>query len=160
MRAMGWKRTALAVGAAAVLALAAVGCDFVLGTAPGQLDPGFGDGAGFVSFAGRARSDEDVVAATRQPDGKVVSVVQAGANVELVRQQPDGSLDPSFGTGGRAPTAFAGPFVRQVVITPDGHIVVVGGQVGGNVFVWLVARYEADGSPDPDFGSNGIATLD
>ena len=96
-----------------LLALTLVGCDFQVGTKTGELDPGFGGGDGFVTFAGRARSDDDADVAARQPDGKVVVLAhQEGRNL-LVRQLPDGSLDPSFGDGGVAAVDLPFGLVRQ-----------------------------------------------
>src|SRR3954453_20337878 len=74
-----------------------------------------------------------------------------------------GQLDPSFGSGGVVTTAFnrsvpwkatAEAALRQ----PDGKMVIVADAMGGYPGQLLVARYEADGSLDPTFGSGGIAT--
>jgi uncharacterized delta-60 repeat protein len=144
-----------------LLALTLVGCDFQVGTKTGELDPGFGGGDGFVTFAGRARSDDDADVAARQPDGKVVVLAhQEGRNL-LVRQLPDGSLDPSFGDGGVAAVDLPFGLVRQMAIAPDGDILLVGAIFGAASFTgWLVARYDADGTPDTGFGTDGIAQFD
>ncbi len=67
----------------------------------------------------------------------------------LVRYTPDGSLDPSFGTGGRVRTE-----VRALALQPDGKIVVVGADTGS----FTLARYNADGSLDPHFGREGTVS--
>jgi uncharacterized delta-60 repeat protein len=72
----------------------------------------------------------------------------------LARYNPDGTLDPTFGSGGEVTTTFSsGARVYGIVPQADGKIVLVG--MGGSVSV--LARYNADGSLDPTFGNGGIA---
>ena len=62
-----------------------------------------------------------------------------------------GDLDPTFGTGtGRVVTDFGGPGGAALAVAhqPDGKLLAAGGVNGGVG----VARYLADGSPDPAFG--------
>jgi uncharacterized delta-60 repeat protein len=73
---------------------------------------------------------------------------------EIWRRQPDGSVDASFGAGGRAVCdAVLGmpesPGRRFTALgeTPEGNLVATGGPHE----CWLV-RYLADGAPDPAFG--------
>src|SRR3989442_919160 len=64
-----------------------------------------------------------------------------------------GDLDATFGTGGRVLTDFGGGAeAGAVVLQADGKIVVAGG-FGGAFFA--LARYNADGTLDPSFGSEG-----
>jgi uncharacterized delta-60 repeat protein len=65
-----------------------------------------------------------------------------------------GTLDPSFGTGGKV---FQGsiPF-QAVAVEPDGKIVAVSNQ-GGD---FAIVRYNTDGSLDTGFGTNGITKVD
>ena len=46
----------------------------------------------------------------------------------VARLIPDGSLDPTFGTGGKVTTAFAGAqaAISAMVLQPDGKIVAIG----------------------------------
>ncbi len=68
-----------------------------------------------------------------------------------------GDPDPSFGTAGRV-------VVREIttahdtLVQPDGKVLIAGEGPGDADFV--VARLNADGSPDRSFGSNGIAATD
>lgn len=78
---------------------------------------------------------------------------------------PGGRLDRSFGTAGVVATpegqSPSAAFVDGVASWVDGATVVVGiatGPAGNGVFA--VARYRADGRPDPGFGSGGAATTD
>src|SRR5690242_19588313 len=61
---------------------------------------------------------------------------------------PDGSLDPSFGTGGMVRNT--GNYIGGLAIQADGRIVTSG--------IWTdyrLARYLADGSPDWSFADGG-----
>src|SRR5215475_8492217 len=71
----------------------------------------------------------------------------------LLARAAAGDLDPSFGTGGKVLTDFAGSNdnVADLVLQPDGKII-AGGSAGPH---GALARYNADGSLDPSFGSGG-----
>jgi uncharacterized delta-60 repeat protein len=135
-------------------------------TPGGSLDPTFGDG-GIVQTA---FSGEDTLAGIAvQPDGKIVATGTGalsghGTDIEtiaLARYEPDGSLDPTFGTAGKVttrPKLFydGGPPTLQ-----HGKIVVAGSHVdirGGIVFP-LIARYDGSGRLDPTFGKHGFAKI-
>ena len=139
--------------------------------ADGTLDTTFGAG-------GRVRTDFPGLAAVPsavviQADGKIV--VAGGAfplftflgNFELVRYNPNGSLDRSFGNGGIVTTTFPeGSYASAVALQPDGKIV-----AAGTVFVnfipgessdtdFALARYNPDGTPDATFGNGGQVSTD
>ena len=132
-------------------------------TDPGYLDDTFGiHGKVTTAFNPAASEIHDVV---EQPDGKIVAVGYAhnGSNKDfaLARYNPDGSLDGSFGTGGRVLTNFTVPGshnglddeARAVALQSDNKIVVAGYARNpnlGNEFV--VARYNVDGTLDTGFG--------
>jgi uncharacterized delta-60 repeat protein len=73
---------------------------------------------------------------------------------------PAGSLDLAFGGGdGIASGLTQGPLssiIDAVQVLPDGRI--LGGGVVGLDFGLFVV--DAEGAPDPSFGSNGVATAD
>ncbi len=94
-----------------------------------------------------------------QNDGKLVLVGYANQTLAMARFNPDGSLDASFGSGGKVftdVTPDSPDRANKVVIQPDGKILVVGfsGSAYGQLFV---ARYAADGMLDASFGTGGIA---
>ncbi len=82
----------------------------------------------------------------------------------LARYNPaDGSLDSSFGAGGRVMTDFSGGLdeIYALRIQPDGKILASGTATngGGNRDIAL-ARYNSDGSLDSGFGTGGKVTTD
>lgn len=125
----------------------------------GTLDPTFGtNGTVTTDIAGDSDSATTVGI---QADGKIVVAgwVQPPNNpsfytdVALVRYNPDGSLDTSFGTDGTVVTSF-GTYdgAYDLAIAPDGKIVVAG---RADMFYLLVARYTSEGRLDPTFGDGG-----
>jgi uncharacterized delta-60 repeat protein len=132
-------------------------------------DPAFGqNGVATTSSVG------GFSCAAIQSDGKVVAATSSGTAFVVVRFNPDGSLDNSFGTGGKVTTIFSSenniPLViptavraNSITLQGDGKIVVAGtadetGQIAGHAFV--VARYNPDGTPDNSFDGNGrVITL-
>jgi uncharacterized delta-60 repeat protein len=71
-----------------------------------------------------------------------------------------GSLDTTFGSGGRKTVNFGGTDIpRAVLVQPNGRIVVAGG--GGPASSFCVVRLRAaNGTLDPTFGSGGKRTID
>lgn len=116
---------------------------------PGSLDPSFGTGGKLIDGISHTWDSANDVAI--QSDGKIVAVGQGANAFALVRYQPDGSLDTSFGENGKVTTANSGGTVAfSVAIQSDGKIVAAG--YSG------IARYNGDGSLDASFGSDGRVT--
>ena len=122
--------------------------------APGDLDPTFSaDGLQTTAFpAGEAWANALAI----QPDGKIVVVGRAsvltGGQIRLVRYNPNGTYDHSFGGGGSAGAQFgSGVQASDVAIQPDGKIVAVG-RSGGD---FAVARFNRNGSLDKSFSGDG-----
>jgi uncharacterized delta-60 repeat protein len=67
-----------------------------------------------------------------QPDGRLLIAGTVGFGtgqmLEMIRHNSDGSLDPTFGTGGKVTTKFGtmGTSIRSVALQPDGKIVTAG----------------------------------
>jgi uncharacterized delta-60 repeat protein len=71
-----------------------------------------------------------------------------------------GELDPTFDDDGRVITRIAGfAEIQDLAIQPDGKIVAAG-YAHGAPYRFALARYNADGSPDLQFGSLGQLTTD
>jgi uncharacterized delta-60 repeat protein len=127
----------------------------------GTLDPTFGDGGlRRVRFGQREEGAESVLI---QADGKILvggtSVASTSERFALARLNPDGTLDPTFGTSGKVVTASAEASAQGLVLQSDGMIVVAGASNTTNESVFYVARYRADGTLDPNFGG-GVVTKD
>jgi uncharacterized delta-60 repeat protein len=76
--------------------------------------------------------------------------------------QSGGVLDPTFGTGGKVTTDFAGADdgAGAVAVQPDGKLVVAGTANINGISEFAVARYNSNGSPDVSFGAGGKVTTD
>jgi uncharacterized delta-60 repeat protein len=128
-------------------------------TSSGALDPTFGTNGVVVTAIGTGA--DIAYSADIQTDGKIVLAGYSynGSNDDfaIVRYLVDGSLDSTFGTGGKVTTAIGTSTdrIHDVVIQPDGKIL-AGGYMVGNDFA--LARYNTDGTLDTMFGINGKVT--
>ncbi|MCY7376699.1 MAG: FG-GAP-like repeat-containing protein, partial [Pyrinomonadaceae bacterium] len=122
----------------------------------GSLDAGFG-GGGIVltNFPSGQTSAYSVYARTLSilPNGKIfVAGEGAGfSNYAAAQYNADGSLDSSFGTGGK----IYGTSLRiaDSALQSNGKIAVAGLSNNGS---FVVGRLNANGSPDTTFGTNGV----
>ncbi|MER5352112.1 delta-60 repeat domain-containing protein [Kitasatospora sp. NPDC002551] len=134
----------------------------------GTLDTTFGPSSavpGTVTFSFLAVPNTNFARAVAiQADGKIVVAGLAGpneqtANVAIARLNTDGSLDTSFGTGGKVLLNVSGGLgdgIRSLVIQPDGKIVGAGA-AGPNA---LLVRLNSNGTLDSTFGGGlGLTTL-
>src|SRR3954451_7256375 len=119
--------------------------------APGDLDPTFA-GTGKTRF-GFGLALDAIAATVLQPDGKIIaagySLNGLFLNFSLARYNADGSLDGSFGSGGKVLTSagLGSSVAGGVALQPDGKIVVVGTNLDGT-HRFAVVRYNPDGSLD------------
>jgi uncharacterized delta-60 repeat protein len=122
----------------------------------GPLDPTFGSGGIVTTAIGTSSSNSFASAAAFQSDGKVLaagsSSSKAGSLFALARYTTTGSLDSTFGSGGKVTTKVAGGGADAIAVQSDGKIV-LGGTAG-----FGLARYTTTGSLDTTFGSRGIKT--
>ena len=140
----------------------------VVEAAAGDLDPAFGvGGKRTTDFFG----NDDVGAAVAvQPDGKIVvaGIALSGevGNFAVARYSSDGSLDSSFGTGGKTTTDFFGDIdlAFGVALQTDGKIIAVGTAVkplsDRLETYFALARYNTNGTLDSSFGTGGKVTSD
>lgn len=135
--------------------------DFALAryNSDGSLDTTFNTSGKVTTPIGSANNSAFAMAI--QSDGKIVAAGFAnnGSNDDfaLARYNSDGSLDTSFDTDGKVTTAM-GPgndAIRSIVIQSDGKILAVGNGSNGTNFDFAIARYNANGSLDTSFDTDG-----
>ncbi len=97
--------------------------------------------------------------------GQVVNLISQGhatTKIGIVRYNTDGTLDNTFGTGGKVTLDFGarscGP--GDIAIQQDGKIIVCGGTAGwnsnnDNEGFPIIARFNSDGTLDNSFGIGG-----
>src|SRR5438105_2766982 len=132
----------------------------------GTLDAGFGSsGKTTVSFGSSKgnspqTSDTEARSVAIQADGKIVVAGFAGSNGALARLNSSGSLDSSFGSGGKVTSSVGGPTIA-LALQVDGKMLIGGSTSSRKTGLdFAVSRYNANGSVDTTFGSGGIATAD
>lgn len=134
----------------------------------GTLDTTFGSG-GVVLTDFNNGSDDRVNALYIMSDGRILAGGRS-ANVgiggagrlkfALARYNSNGTLDPTFGTGGLTTYEFEGTEgeVRALAITSRGKILAVGpAGINGD---FTVVRFNEDGTLDTRYASNGVAYAD
>jgi uncharacterized delta-60 repeat protein len=139
----------------------------------GTPDTGFGvGGILFPDFEGRIDRGTSLVI---QPDGKIIVAGTVGANRNftpfdfgLMRYNGNGTIDLTFGAGGRVRTIIRDPLstseINRVKLRGDGKIVVVGTAhyalsppLGTEM---AIVQYNSNGSVDPAFGNGGTIRTD
>ena len=142
--------------------------DFVIArfAADGLPDAGFGGGIGHVVVEFNDFDDNGYVV-IRQSDGKLVMAGAAGTgfadfDIGLVRFAADGTLDATFGAGGKVLLDLGGDddFASGLVQQPDGKRVVAGATNTGGLYRLAFARLDASGALDTSFGTGGRTVVD
>jgi uncharacterized delta-60 repeat protein len=123
----------------------------------GSLDMTFsGDGKRLFSWGPISHASAVLVLA----NGKIVVAGFSGpegGNIQVARLNPNGALDATFGSGGKAAVDFGGDdFGLALARQANGRILVVGVSTASGA---VVARLRANGALDPDFGDDGRVTL-
>ena len=104
-----------------------------------------------------------------QPDGKIVvggngQNYNVGPETEtpyLLRFNPDGSVDTTFGDNGKIVGALVGfNGINAVSFTPGGKIIASGYSYVSGIGKVRILKYNADGTPDTGFGNNGVFLKD
>lgn len=134
---------------------------YVYPNGPGNLDLTFaGAGYEYYGFEGGPYRGTEVLV---QPDGKILTLSNSNpmyARTGITRFDPDGTLDKSFGNGGKilpdVHFGFDASGGGGLLLQPDGKIVFVGSmgwEVGRSV---ALARYNTDGTLDTSFDGDGM----
>lgn len=137
----------------------------------GAFDPDFGNaGRSFVGFnlGGSGQRGDWLFRALRLQSGKIVGLGQAetdtGSAGAVVRLNADGLRDSSFDGDGM--WTYGGDdetliFTRALGL-PDGGMLVCGSRIpsGGTDSEGVVLRLDAQGSPLPSFGTQGLLRVD
>ena len=132
----------------------------------GRLDPSFG-GSGSVQTDVDFGQIDQASALAIQSDGKILvagtsrspfSTISTPTQIAIARYNPDGSLDQSFGSGGKATASVTGSTqVFAVRVAPDGSITVAGAHEPGFSHPEVaMARFSSLGVADPSFGTGGV----
>jgi len=129
----------------------------------GTLDSSFGTGGIVVTPVGTGSDFASDIAL--QTDGKILvagfASVSGNENFALVRYESNGSLDTTFGTGGKVFTNFAGiadDEATSLAVQSDGKIVLAGLTDNGLSATIALARYETNGALDTGFDGDGLVT--
>ncbi|MBL8398028.1 MAG: DUF4347 domain-containing protein, partial [Candidatus Accumulibacter sp.] len=126
----------------------------------GSVDTSFGN-AGFIVWGAEQR----IGALAIQADGKILvaghDLTQSEPDTLISRYNTDGSLDASFGTNGTVRRLIApqGAVLHDMLLRPDGKIILAGDFCDAYRVQFGVAQLNADGSTDTTFGNNGASLL-
>lgn len=154
-----WLRVALG----AMVALLVFAASTVRAQAPGTLDTAtFGGGTG-INTVLMSFGNDGWRGVAVQPDGKIVAAGFCRSpslkQFCLARFATNGSLDTTFGTGGKQITDIGTADAAAVGLSlqADGKIVLAGSCGASNAAVFCAARYLNTGALDTSFGVSGIA---
>ena len=117
---------------------------------------------------GSPGSSVDVAAASiLQADGKQLVVGNSNNRFGIARYNSNGTLDTTYGQGGKATVAFADAWdvkAKDVAVQADGKILIVGSSryyTGTNLKDrFTLVRLNPNGSLDTTFAGDGIAEVD
>jgi uncharacterized delta-60 repeat protein len=130
----------------------------------GALDLTFGVNGKLITDIGGKDDASNSIAI--QNDGKIVvlgfSNNGTNADFALIRYNANGTLDNSFGTGGKLTTPIGNghDYGLSVAIQSDGKIVAAGYSSNGSNNDFAVVRYNSNGTLDTGFGTTGKVTSD
>src|SRR5262249_2695343 len=115
-------------------------------------DPSFGTGGRVTTTFGK---NDVAFSVAVQPDGKIVTAGFGLFKFALARYNSNGTLDPSFGTGGHMTTALGGldDGGPRLALQGDGKIVVAGQSFINGGFHSALVRYNSNGTLDAGFGT-------
>jgi uncharacterized delta-60 repeat protein len=160
-----WRRSAVVTASLLFVSLALLSTAY----AANGLDQTWGDhGKVLTDFTSRMDAAYDMAI---QPDGKIVVIgittvldnSLISADFGLVRYNSNGSLDTTFGNGGKVSTDFFVNYDKAfaLALQSDGKIVVVGSTQRPSFQIdFAIARYNSNGTLDTTFGNAGKVFID
>ncbi|MCX7788451.1 MAG: hypothetical protein N2442_12240, partial [Spirochaetes bacterium] len=124
----------------------------------GSLDTSFGIGGIVTTQIGNTAGANGIAV---QSDGKIIlagyAFMDSALTFTLARYNPNGSLDSTFGTGGKVTNKIGNYSIANgVKVQTDGKIIVVGSQKINNYTDFSIVRYKENGVLDTTFGNGGI----
>jgi uncharacterized delta-60 repeat protein len=134
-------------------------------TAAGEADGSFGNGGLVIVTQLAARTD------LGQPDRSEGLALQSSGAIlvanrtptghfGLVRLNPNGTIDTTFGTNGLVVANFGGDDDADSVISQTtGQIILVGTSLQGGTAYTAVAAFDSSGDPLTSFGNQGLLTF-
>ncbi|KGO90874.1 T9SS type A sorting domain-containing protein [Flavobacterium subsaxonicum] len=130
----------------------------------GTLDANFGtDGQLLVFFGQTSYGNASILI---QPDNRIIlfgsssdpNLYNGSITLSTARINSNGSLDTTFGTGGKETTLIGYTYFPYAgTIKPDGKLIIAGVSNGPH---FSTVRYNANGTIDPAYGTAGILTSD
>ncbi len=144
----------------------ATSADFALAryNPTGVLDNTFGPSSNGTVTTDFFSSYDYAYAIAVQGDGKILLSGEAytGSNYDFAtaRYTSGGTLDGSFGTGGKQTTTFGSStdIAKAVILQSDAKIIVAGYSYTGSAYAFATVRYNTGGTVDTSFGSGGKVT--
>jgi uncharacterized delta-60 repeat protein len=124
----------------------------------GNLDATFGTNGIVITSLGTYGGG--ITSLVIQSDDKIVAVGNSYNAFALVRYNPNGDLDNTFGTNGVVTTQIGTvyDFPNTAALQNDGKIVVAGYSSNGTDNDVAIVRYNTNGAIDNSFGTNGVVT--
>jgi uncharacterized delta-60 repeat protein len=128
--------------------------------ANGALDSTFGQGGKVITSV--LGEQDAAYATTLQPDGKILvaaSVLsETGFHTGVLRYLSNGTLDGSFGSGGKVTFGFGTYYdtPHGIAVQPDDKILVVGASSSAGHEEALLIRLNSNGTLDTSFNGTGI----
>ena len=148
-----------------LLLLVLAACALAVSVAPsagaeaGALDRSFGDDGIVTAFPHGAVATAVGIDAERRITA-VGYTVDAQADVVAARYRPDGTLDPTFGTNGRARFDLGGiDDAFDVAVTPAGGLAIAGRRTKSEDRMFVL-RVRPGGTRQRSFGRRGVALVD
>lgn len=125
----------------------------------GSLDTGFGNGG--IVHTRISETYDFARSVVIQPDGKILVAGSSQSSLSnydftIVRYNTDGSLDSTFGVNGIVITDIGQDLGNEIVLLPDGKIILAGSSATYASSGFAVLRFNSDGTLDKSFGDNGL----